>query len=255
MLHSVFHVEPADAAPDLAWPEWLSEAEGAQARSLRFERRRRDWLCGRRAAKEAVARVMRERWSTTLPLAHITVESQHGGAPCVRLSREAAAASGFAPGQLLPVAVTISHRAGAVFCAAASADEVADTLGADLELLEPRSAAFVEDFFAAEEIAACAASGGAPEAMAAIVWSAKEAVLKALRLGLTVDTRTVICLPERSPTRAAAVVDGEGWRTVRLLESPPGAGPVPLTCLWRTRGPFVQTLAYGPPALRSRGAA
>lgn len=246
MLHCVFRVEPGDSWPDLASLEWLSDAEREQALALRFEPRRRDWLRGRRAAKEAVARVMRERWDTAPPLADVAIEPAPGGAPRARLSRAAAPAGGFAPGQHLPVAVTISHRAGAVFCAAAAADEVAGTLGADLELLEPRSAAFVADFLRAEETAACPA----------IVWSAKEAVLKALGLGLTVDTRTLACVPEDVPAPTAGVlVDGEGWRTFRLLESPPGAGSVRLTCLWRTRGPFVQTLAYGRPALRARGAA
>jgi 4'-phosphopantetheinyl transferase len=253
MLQCVFRVEPAALPPDPSSCVGLRAAERGQARALRFPPRRYDWLRGRRAAKEAVARVMRERWGAGPPLADLVIEAEPGGAPCVRLSSGASEAGGFAPGQRLPVAVTISHRAGAVFCAAAAVDEVAGLLGADLELIEPRSAAFAADFFRDEEIAACAQSEG----LVAVVWSAKEAVLKALRLGLTVDTRSLVCVPETSPAGQTDLViaGGDGWRTFRLLERPPGTGDRPLACLWRARGPFVQTLAFGRPGLRARGAA
>ena len=256
MLHCVFRASAEESPAGVASLPWLSGAERELAGALRFEPRRRDWLRGRRAAKEAIARVLRERWGAAPPLADIAVEPGPGGAPGARLAREAAAAGGFAPGQRLPVAVSISHRAGAVFCVAAAADEVAGLLGADLELLEPRSAAFLSDFLSDEERAACAAPGRAAQSMASVVWGAKEAVLKALRLGLTVDTRSLVCLPGDAPApEAGLLADGEVWRTCRLLKSPPGAGSVAMACLWRTRGPFVQTLALGRPALRARGAA
>jgi hypothetical protein len=68
--------------------------------------------------------------------------------------------------------------------------------GADLETVEPRSPAFMEDFFLASERAWV---GSHPEsaraAAATLVWSVKESVLKALRTGLREDTRAVETLP------------------------------------------------------------
>jgi 4'-phosphopantetheinyl transferase len=252
MLHWVFHA-PAESEPLPPVAEWLSEAERARALGFRFERRRGDWLRGRRAAKEATAAVIRERWGEPPPHAHLYVDAEPGGAPFVRLALEAPPCFGFDPGQRLPIAISISHRAGAVFCAAAGADEVADRLGADLELVERRAPSFAGDFFCAEEIAACA--GSREDRLVSAVWCAKEAVLKALRLGLAVDTRSVACLPEDTPAHAPGLEPAAGWRMFRLLRAPGGASESALSGLWRAHGPFVQALACGGWPAQAQGAA
>ncbi|MBE2224326.1 MAG: 4-phosphopantetheinyl transferase family protein, partial [Anaerolineae bacterium] len=70
------------------------------------------------------------------------------------------------------------------------------------------------------------------------VWSAKEAVLKALHLGLTVDTRSVACLldvgEERPLTWTPFPIHCDDTRL-------PQAAP-PLTGWWRTYENFVLTL-------------
>jgi 4'-phosphopantetheinyl transferase EntD len=58
--------------------------------------------------------------------------------------------------------------------------------------VEPRSERFVEDYFTAAERAwVRAASGADRHLLANLVWSAKEAGLKAVRRGLRADTRSV----------------------------------------------------------------
>ena len=73
-----------------------------------------------------------------------------------------------------------------------TSDAAVHTVGADIEHVEPRDPAFVRDFFTtgeAERVWRCPAKQR--DTLVTVLWSAKEAVLKVLRLGLTVDTRRV----------------------------------------------------------------
>jgi 4'-phosphopantetheinyl transferase len=86
--------------------------------------------------------------------------------------------------------LSISHSSGAAFCAWTPL--TTQHIGADIELIAPHPQYFIEDYFTPFEIAQCAQ---APEPLRAdlvtAIWSAKEAVLKALRQGLKWDTRQV----------------------------------------------------------------
>jgi 4'-phosphopantetheinyl transferase len=129
-----------------------------------------------------------------------------------------------------PVHISLSHRSGIAVCAVAAAP---NRLGCDLELIEPHSAAFLADYFTPEEQAWVKGSSydDWPQRLT-LLWSAKESVLKALGLGLRLDTRSVCIRPtvlERSqdwaPLSAWAGQDEvfDGW--------------------WRRAGGFVQTVA------------
>jgi phosphopantetheinyl transferase (holo-ACP synthase) len=209
-------------------------------------KRRADWLAGRRAAKAVVARALRELAPGEWPLAAIEIASAPGGAPFARVAPEAAPVAGFAPGERLPAAVSISHAEGRALCAAAVGPGRA--LGVDLGLVEPRSPAFVETFLAADEQAFV--REGPPsqrDLRANLVWGAKEATLKALGLGLTVDTVALSCLPEPGLADAAAWPLSPavgGWRPFVARCGPavvPGGAIV--RGIWRGFGPFVAALA------------
>ena len=65
-------------------------------------------------------------------------------------------------------------------------------LGCDLEIVEPRSDAFVADYFTAEEQEVVRQACPADRfALIALIWSAKESALKALQSGLRIDTRSL----------------------------------------------------------------
>jgi len=88
-----------------------------------------------------------------------------------------------------PVALSLSHRGGRAVCAVAAPGAL---LGCDLELAELRHNAFVTDYFTAEEQALIARVPDAQRwSVLALLWSAKESTLKALRVGLRLDTRQV----------------------------------------------------------------
>jgi 4'-phosphopantetheinyl transferase len=236
----------AHAAPLPPEAAWLSGDERARAASFRFEKRRLDWLRGRLAAKEAVAALLRAHCGEPPPLAWLQVDADDAGAPYVRLASEAGAHFGWTPGQTLPVSVSISHAQGAVFCVAAPGPAA---LGGDVERVEPRAPSFVADFFTAAEATACARGADRDTAVTA-VWCGKEAVLKALRLGLRVDARDVVCVPR--PARGGGFRPDTGWLPLRVLKAPAASPASRIRAWWRAEERFVRAVAIEAGAARGR---
>jgi 4'-phosphopantetheinyl transferase len=185
--------------------EWLSLAEAERLGRFRVPKRREDWRLGRWTAKHAVAAYL-EMSSDPSALAAIEILAAEMGAPEIFIHRKPAL-----------VSLSISHREGRSLCAVAP---VNTALGCDLEFVEPRVDAFVADYFTAEEQAMVTNCGDTDRfRLLALLWSAKESTLKALRTGLRMDTRSIsVELPEGSDS--ASVVDGEpAWRPLRTRYS------------------------------------
>jgi phosphopantetheinyl transferase len=65
-------------------------------------------------------------------------------------------------------------------------------LGCDLELIEARSDSFIADYFTEyEQTIIAQGRGDQRDQLVTTLWSAKESALKALQVGLRVDTRSV----------------------------------------------------------------
>ncbi len=180
--------------PDLYWLEqavadvppgddWLSQNEAACQRNLRFVKRRTEWRLGRWTAKRAVAASLKmpEHAAT---LRAIEIRPAADGAPEVILANR--------PER---VTISLSHRAGFAISVVSLSGAA---LGCDLELVEPRSEAFVVDYLTAEEQQLAArVSEGERSRLVALIWSGKESALKALREGLRLDTRSLgVSFPE-----------------------------------------------------------
>ena len=217
-------LESADRVP--AERSWLSAREKEDLAGLRFAKRRRDWLVGRWAAKQALAALF-ELEPTPAALARFAIHNDSEGAPFA--DRD---------GRPLDRRVSISHRDGLGLCAVAPPGFA---IGCDLELVEPRSDAFVSDWFDDFERAWVAA--GDTHARTALVWSAKESALKALGTGLRRDTRELRVEPGSatspatwSPLRVRVAGDGvlAGWwrvhrsRMITLVARPDLAEPAAL---------------------------
>jgi 4'-phosphopantetheinyl transferase len=230
----VYWLEQAEAdvpAPD----DWLSASDAACLDAMRMVKRRADWRLGRWAAKRALAAYWRLP-GDAYTLSGIEIRPAASGAPEVFLS-----------GQPAAVSVSLSHSSGVAICAVAQAGTL---LGCDLEVIEPRSPAFISDYFTVEEqeLIARAQATDRPQ-LATLLWSAKESALKALGEGLRLDTREVAVNPAAalavgSPGASACwrrlqvhCRDGQlfhGWwwhsnKLVRtLIASPPSSPPIML---------------------------
>ncbi len=202
-----------------AGEDWLAAEECVRLSRLRVLKRRADWCLGRWTAKCAVSALLA---TPGLRLADVSVRPAASGAPEI-----------FVRGQPAPLTISLTHSSGVAVCAISRSG----ALGCDLELVEPRSRAFVADYFTAEEREFI---GHAVEAdrvrLINLLWSAKESALKALRVGLRRDTRDLL---------VTAVDDGtrNDWR------------PIDVRCAsgenfrgwWRERGNLVCTVVASPP--------
>ncbi len=117
-------------------------------------------------------------------LQNIEVIPADSGAPMAFVEREPANA-----------AISISHRDHVAICAVGAAGIA---LGCDLEVVEPRTTAFIRDYFTTEEQAFIFSQKDEERSFAAaLLWSAKESALKALSIGLRADTRSLsVCVTQ-----------------------------------------------------------
>jgi 4'-phosphopantetheinyl transferase len=214
-----------DAAQVPSDDDWLTPSERAHLAALRIQRRRAEWRLGRWTAKLAVALVDGRGGLARDRIAIIATER---GAPLALIDSTPARC-----------AISISHAAGRALCVVGPS---ALALGCDLERVEPRSDAFVTDYFTAAErsVVARAAPHERP-GLATLIWSAKEAALKALREGLRLDTREV----EVTPASGASM---QGWCPLVTTHAPSARR---FDGWWRREGDLVATVAgdapLGPP--------
>ncbi len=218
---------------------WMSQRERARLDQLRFTKRRTEFLLRRWTGKRAVATAV--GWPADRALSRIEMLNHPTGAPFVEIDRLPAGLD-----------VSLTDRAGWAVGLVGAPGTAAGSLGVDLELVEPRTRGFVADFLTPPEVAyvhARRASHGEDgwQAAANLVWSAKEAALKVLRVGLTADTRTV-------EVEVDHAVRDDGWAalTVRSVRGETFPG------WWRRDGVFVLTVAFAqphdPPGLLDGGA-
>jgi len=166
---------------DALGARYLSAREREELAPLRFPKRRAERIAGRLAARRALRRL-------GIGASEVSVvaieQGDSAGAPCVI----------DASGAALDVCLSISHGAGSAVAVASVGSEI----GFDLERVQPRDAAFVEDAFEPFALDAFARLLGpdAPEAaVVTLAWCVKEACMKLVRTGM------------RSPLRSFAPLD------------------------------------------------
>jgi len=133
--------------------------------------------------------------------------------------------------------LSISHSKGIGFCVVV--ERPSWPIGADIERVEKQDESFVSRFFTPLEITLLERiPTWKQETAVTAIWCAKEAVLKALGLGLTEDTRSVTCLIDplaaSSKDWASFTIQWENRHQARRIP--------PLIGWWRKMGGFVLTL-------------
>lgn len=208
----------ADAPADDAW---LSPREAAWVARMRFPKRRSEFRLGRWTAKRALALYL-GRDASAGGLRSIEIDRAPDGAPAPLVDGRPAEAY-----------VTMTDRADQAVCLVGPPGTA---LGCDLELVEPRSDAFVADYLTPTEQRLVAVAGLERDLVANLVWCGKESALKVLRTGLRRDTRSVeVSFPE------GGTVDGWAPLSVRAVEGTVFPG------WWQRFGAFVLTLAATEP--------
>ena len=203
-----------------AGQDWLGRRERAVLARLKLEPRRLAWRLGRWTAKTAIS-----DW-TELPLDRFEVLAATDGAP-----------EAWADGERLPVSVSISHRADRALAVLGVPPLV---VGCDLEVIEPRSPAFVREWLAQAEqnlVTSCAETERA--LVANLVWTAKEAAAKARREGLRLDLRAAVVRPS-----AMTGNGGIAWRPIMVTWAD---GVDAVRGWWRSEPGWVMTVGGDPP--------
>ncbi len=200
--------------------ELLGAKELAEYSRFRIDKRKKEYLGSRLAVKNLIADCCPV--SPNARFSEVEVVKEDSGVPHVDVN-----------GERLAGHLSLSHSQGWFFCAY-SPQEI--PFGVDIEFIEARPADFIADYFTEEEIQRIHAEPPATQALIATLnWSAKEAVLKALSKGLSLDTRTVeVSIPrDLEPS-------GDKWQVlwlrVKLSENPSRQ------LFWRREGNFALTV-------------
>jgi len=209
--------ETAGITADLSW---LTNSEFERIQALRFEKRRQDRLSGRWVAKNLLKNVLAD--PRAFHLNEISIENEASGTPFALLN-----------GNRMQGSLSISHRgsiAVAAYCGNPSL-----FVGIDLEQIEEKSPGFIEDYFTTEETTQV---NNLPESQrawaASLLWSGREAMLKAHQIGLRLDTRQIAL---KCPTFET----GQEWQPLEITHQPAEMNQMDL--FWRLMDQTIITLA------------
>jgi 4'-phosphopantetheinyl transferase len=199
---------------------WLSEEELQQLQSFRFEKRRKDWLLGRWTAKQLIQSVFAKE--NDLSSEQICIKNETSGAPYSMIKVEKLQAS-----------LSISHRGNLASTAICTDPNI--MIGIDLEEIESKSRGFIEDYFTPAETEFVFALPQKQQAWAAsLLWSGREAILKALKTGLRYDTREIVL-------QCPSFILKDEWEPIHIIKSPEKQDSTHL--FWRKLENYLITLA------------
>jgi 4'-phosphopantetheinyl transferase len=192
---------------------------------LRYTKRRTDFLLGRWTPKLEVAKAL--GWPDD-PVALARIEGRNAPSGAPRL---------YIDGRPADRGVSLTDRAGCAICLMADRTVA---IGCDVEIVEPRSDAFVRDYLTQAEQRLVGTAGPARDMAANLIWSAKESALKVLTTGLRRDTRSVeVTVTDLNPPERT-------WSALRVRTAEGAVFPG----WWRRSGPFLVTACWpggGPP--------
>ncbi|KAF0112025.1 MAG: 4'-phosphopantetheinyl transferase [Chloroflexi bacterium] len=169
---------------DVRFQECIENPEGYfdsteldEYRKFIVPKRKMEWLISRMLVKQLVASSFDP--PLTLSPRLITIRKMSSGVPYVEIDKSGRVGW-----------LSLSHSNGGVF--AAFSRKESQHFGVDLEFIEERSPQLIADYFTDSESRQVNSSQGEDiNFHANLIWSAKEAFLKAIEKGLQLDTRCI----------------------------------------------------------------
>jgi 4'-phosphopantetheinyl transferase EntD len=146
----------------------LTDVEYRTLHAFPAEQRRRDWLAGRTAAKRALRAEVRGRGHGVLPYGAIELWNESDGAPRFMIAGLPAIGD--------QLNISIAHADGAAVAGVADTN-ASGTVGVDIEMTRALSDALVGRVLQPAEVARLRTQAAQPTAL--MIWTAKEAALKA----------------------------------------------------------------------------
>ncbi len=210
----------------------LTPREARRLPKFKTDKRRQEWLLGRWTAKRLLLAASGLAGDELHLLQSLAIENDRQGAPY-------AAWEPPYDSNEVPYDLSVSHSHEHAFCALMNRAE--GRIGADIEWIEPRHAGFCDEYFSSRENSLVRrVPGHEKDAYITAVWSAKESILKALHLGLTIDTRSLTCKIDPGSTSIGH------WNQFDIVLNPslsrysPGATWIGW---WQRRENFILTIA------------
>ena len=204
--------------------DWIDDTMATRLAGMRYAKRISETTMARWTAKAAIALTLAQP-TDPVSLRNLIVRNAFDGAPFVEVD-----------GGRADLEIAMTDRADHAVCMVLAGH---GRIGCDLELIEPRSPAFVQDYFTAAERGAVA-EHGRPDLLANLIWSAKESALKVLRTGLRRDTRTVEV--------SVGHMTGDLWHPLTVTADDGRIFPG----WWLVAGDFILTCATERPTERPR---
>lgn len=199
--------------------KYLCPEEMAEWKGFKVSKRRDEWLTSRSVTKLMILAVPGFHH---FELQNIKIMKKQSGHPYIVDLRS---------GQNLG-SYSLSHSHGAVFCGFSIIPDL--RFGFDLEKIDPRPLEFIQDYFTDAEIEMTKRNPARQDEVATLIWSAKEAVLKAMQRGLSVDTRRVEIYPDLN----GIPQNGWGICEVRTANEP----EKDFIVLWRSETGFIRSI-------------
>lgn len=161
--------------------QFLTPEEIEEAKLKSTLKRQKEWLSGRIALKKSVGQLLAERGTNHAQASDIRIFQDNLGKPFAELITGDNATIG---------SLSLSHSNGLAMAAAAAAGNFWG-LGIDVEKVEQRTESWVNDYFDESEIQ-LAENGPQKWLTLNSIWALKEAVLKALGVGLRYDLKDIV---------------------------------------------------------------
>jgi NAD(P)-dependent dehydrogenase (short-subunit alcohol dehydrogenase family)/phosphopantetheinyl transferase (holo-ACP synthase)/acyl carrier protein len=158
----------------------LTPGEAEEFAEKAVPKRAKEWIAGRVALKRSVMRMLAASGPEKYEENGIEIVQDDQGKPAAVIPGEGERGVG---------KLSLSHSDGLAVAAASRGDSI-EGIGVDIEVVEPRSDAWVEDYFTEEEIRA-AGTGDERWKELTKIWCLKEAALKAVGTGLRFDLREI----------------------------------------------------------------